>query len=74
MANNTIQLDDVEEEIRIARALRDSLIEERESIEALTPDQQQRLFARVDHILDLLEQLESLTLKRAALLQSRRAT
>jgi hypothetical protein len=73
MANSTrgkINLDNFDEEIRVARALRDSLLAEREAIEALTSDQQQRLFARIEHILNLLENLEYLKLKRAALLQS----
>jgi hypothetical protein len=67
----TIKLDSLDEEINIARALRDSLFAERESIEALAPAQQERLFDRIEIILDLLEKLESLKLQRAALLQSR---
>jgi hypothetical protein len=39
------QLDNLDEEIQIARALRDSLFAERESIEALPPAQQATLFA-----------------------------
>jgi hypothetical protein len=64
------QLDNVDEELRGARALRDSLFAERESIEALTPDQQATLFDRIEEILDLLGTLERLKLKRAAILRS----
>ena len=65
-------LDNVEAELRIARNLRNSLFAEREAIERLTPAQQQRIFARIEYILDLLGKLESLKLERAAILQSGR--
>jgi hypothetical protein len=63
-------LDNLDEEIQIARALRDSLFAEREAIEALPPAQQARIFDRIENILDLLGTLERLKLKRAAILQS----
>jgi hypothetical protein len=67
-------LDNVDEELRVARALRDSMFAEREAIERLSPAQQERLFARVENILDLLERLEGLKLQRAAILQFRGAS
>jgi hypothetical protein len=63
--------DNVDEELQIARALRDSLFAEREAIERLSPDRQQRIFARIEKILDLLEKLERLKLQRAAILGSK---
>ena len=63
----------VEEELQIARALRDSFFAEREAIQRLSPAQQQKLFARIENILDLLERLESLKRKRAAILRARKS-
>jgi hypothetical protein len=77
MSNSTrdkINLDSLDEEIGIARGLRDGLLAERESIEALTPAQQERLFARIENILELLEKLERLKVQRAAILRSRGAS
>jgi hypothetical protein len=65
-------LDNVEEELRIARALRDSTFAERDAILRLSPAQQQKLFARIEEILDLLEKLERLKLQRAAILRARK--
>lgn len=64
-------LDNVDEELHLARALRNALFAEREAIERLSPDRQQRIFAYVEKILDLLEKLENLKLQRAAILRSK---
>ena len=64
-------LDNVDEELRVARALRDALFAEREHIQRLSPDRQKRIFAHVEKILHLLEKLESLKLQRAEILGSK---
>jgi hypothetical protein len=62
----------VDEELQIARALRDALFAEREAIERLSPDRQRRIFARIEKILGLLEKIESLELRRAELISLQR--
>jgi hypothetical protein len=68
------RLGSVDEELRIARALRNSLLAERDALMALTPEQRSRVLARAETIIDLIEQIEQLELKRHALLQSEPST
>jgi hypothetical protein len=66
------KFDNVDEELRIARALRNSLLAERDSLMALSPEQRSRALASAETVLDLLEQLERLELARHAIVKSMR--
>jgi hypothetical protein len=61
----------VDEELRIARALLRALIAERESLMALTQEQRSRALASAETVIDLIEKIEQLVLKRHTLLQSK---
>ena len=57
----------VDEELRIARALRNSLFAERDSLMALSPEQRSRALASAEAVIELLEKIERLELIRHAL-------
>jgi hypothetical protein len=65
--------DPLYDELRIARALRKSLLDEREALTALTPEQRDRALASAESILDLLEKIAQLELARAAIVKAMRS-
>ncbi len=63
----------VEEELRIVRALRNSLLAEGESLAALSPERRSRALVFAETIIDMLEKIERLELARLAIMKSRRS-